>query len=145
MDDHFYVSLSSDACKEYYPSNHARDFTIKLPGTLNLDTPGWLCGLCEIEFTPLADCSKTMFVLMNLCQESIVNSQTLPLLRALSISNYKITRKPLSLTYDSVFYMPIRQQQFDQIHIYIKGTNGDLPSFADKPLRCTLHFKRQSV
>lgn len=142
MPRQFYVSLSSNACKEFYPSNNAGDFMIKLPSTLNFDTPGWVCGLCEIQFTPLPNAPEAMFLLMNICQESIVNSQTLPLLRTLYTSNYKITRKPLSISFDRVFYIPVKQQQVDQIHLYIKAVDNDLLSFTDKPLRCTLHFKR---
>lgn len=143
MDSHFYVHLSSDACKEYYPSNNSLDFTVKLPTTLRLDSPGWFCGLCEIEFAPMPKTSKTMLVLTDICQESIVDSKTVPLLRAVSISNNKITRKSFSIVYDKVFYMPLKQQRFDRIHVYIKSTDGvPLPSFEDQPLRCTLHFQK---
>lgn len=145
MDDHFYISLSSDGSKNYYPSNYAGDFTIKLPATLNLNTPGWVCGLCEIEFMPTNSTPKTLFVLMDICQESIVNSQTLPLLRAISIDTYKSRGKPLSFIYNKVFYMPVKQQQIAQIRVYIKSRDGVLASFTDKPLRCTLHFKRHSA
>lgn len=115
---------------------------IKLPTTLNLDSPGWVCGLCEIQFTPIPKTPKTVFVLLDICQESIVNSQTLPLLRTLYISDYNISQTSLSLIYDRVFYMPVKQQRIDQIHVHIKSTDDDLPSFADEPLRCTLHFKK---
>jgi hypothetical protein len=139
----FYVSLFSNGCKTYYPHNNARDFIIKLPNTLYLDDAGWVCGLCEIQFTPNQQTPKTMFVLLDICQESIVNNKTLPLLRTVHFS-YSDTQ-PLqikSLIYDRVFYLPLKQQRVDQIHVYIKGVNNDVPSFADEPLMCTLHFKR---
>lgn len=144
MEDSFYISLSSDACKEYYPSNEPWDFIVKLPSTLNLDNAAWVCGLCEIEFAPLSKTSKTLYVMMDVCQESIVNNQTLPLLRSLYIGSYKIINRPLSCTYNQIFYMPVKQQRVDRIHMYIKGPDDKSPSFGDKPLRCTLHFKRES-
>ena len=142
MDNDFYVFLSSDACKAYYPSNKAHDFTIKLPSTLNLDTSDWFCSLCEIEFTPIPKTPKMMMVLLDICQETIVNSKTLPQLRTLCISNYKITRKSMSVVYDIVFYMPVKRLRIDQIRVYIKLEDGEIPSLGSDSLRCTLHFKK---
>lgn len=143
-EESFYVCLSSDACKEYYPSNEPREFTVKLPNSLSLDSTGWVCGLCEIEFAPLPKTPKMLYLLMDLCQESIVNNLTLPLLRSLYIGSYRIINRPLLLTYNPIFYIPVKQQRVDQIHIYIKSPDDELVSFGEKPLRCTLHFKRVS-
>lgn len=142
MDDQFYVSLSSDGSQNYFSSNYAGDFTINLPVTLNFNSSDWVCGLCEVEFTPSTDTPKTIFILTDICQESIVNSKTLPLLRVININAGKNRGRTLSLVYEEIFYMPVKQQNFDQIRIYIKNKEGDFVSFADKPLRCTLHFKR---
>lgn len=142
MENDFYVTLSSDACVAYYPSNNAADFTVKLPYTLNLESSGWLCGLCEIEFFPIGKTPKVMYVLSDICQESIVNNQTLPLLRPLNIASHKIVKKPMSFVYARVFYTPLKQQKIDRIRVYIKGSEHEIPSFAEDPLKCTLHFKR---
>lgn len=142
MDNDFYVFLSSDACRAFYPSNKAEDFTVKLPSTLNLDTSDWFCALCEIEFTPIPKTPRMMMVLLDVCQESIVNDKTLPLLRSLCISNYKVNRKSISVTYDRAFYMPVKRMRIDQIRVYIKLADGEIPSLGIEPLNCTLHFKK---
>lgn len=142
MDNDFFMLLSNDACKTYYPSNNATDFTINLPSTLNFTDPGWRCGLCEIECYPNPKTPKSLFLLTDICEETIVNNQKLPLLRMISLCNYKITRKPLTITYSNVFYRLVKRQSIDQLRIYIKDVSGESLSVELEKLTCTLHFKR---
>lgn len=45
----FYITLTSDACRDIYPGNRTSRFTTLLPRKYDLEGE-WLVGLCEIQF-----------------------------------------------------------------------------------------------
>jgi len=50
---HFYVSLFSNALRDFYEQNTHADFTVILAQPVDLDsTSYWKMGLCEIRFPP---------------------------------------------------------------------------------------------
>ena len=129
-----YLYLSSSDSELYYPNNTATDFTVELTETLNL--PGeWECSLLEIFFTKRI--AGDIVVFSDLCANSNISNTKLPVLRFLQNGTYKSNSSFLNL-----ISLPITQREIQRIKIYIRTVSGDLPTFIDKPVRCTLLLKR---
>ena len=120
-----YVYLSSKPSTEY-PENTATDFTIQLPRTISGVQE---CGVLEVRLpsTP----QKPLFVCTDLCEDSIVNSTSLQVLRRVTLK----TVIPSLVT-----YIPLRLQAFDRIRIYIIQDSGQLANLGGETT-ITLHLR----
>ncbi len=108
-----YIYLNSKPSAEF-PENKATDFTVQLPRTI---TGVQECGVIEVRLpsTP----GKPLFVCTDVCEDSIVNSKSLQVLRRVSLK----TVVPSLVT-----YVPLRLREFDRIRIYIIQDSGQLAS-----------------
>ena len=120
-----YVYLSSKP-SEHYPENTATDFTVQLPKTISGVKE---CGVVEVGL-PIAPRSP-LFVCTDLCEESITNNKTLPVLRRVSQKNFF----PSFIT-----YAPLRVQNFDTVRIYICKETGEKVNFIGET-KLTLHLR----
>ena len=120
-----YVYLSSKSSAEY-PENSASDFTVQLPKTISGVQE---CGILEVRLP--SSPSKPLFVCTDLCEDSIVNSKSLQVLR----------RVPLKTVIPHlVTYVPLRVQSFDKIRIYIIQDSGQIANLVGETT-ITLHLR----
>ena len=130
----FYVYLSSDESKTYFPDNQPSKFTVKLPETLHLQGK-WQLALCEIQYPPIRKKPEQLLVLTDLCQDSIVGETRLPILR-----RFKYTKRGYS-SFGVFYYATLKSLEVDQISIYLSTDTGEDASFTSGTLKCTLHFQ----
>ena len=109
----FYVHLQSGDSRAYFPGNKASHFTTKLLETLHLKVCSDMCG------------------------ETIVGKKRLPLLRIIN------AKKKNSLSFNPVYYMPVRVQEMDKISIEINtaDTGEEMEFPTSGTTSCTLHFE----
>lgn len=134
--DLFYMFLSSEDCKGIYPQNTPQDFIVQLPERLRLQG-SWSVALAEVTYpsdfkgvTP-----PWLHLEVDLCETSIVGDQKMSILRRLPSTAQHLTFNPL-------FYIPMRHQEFDHVHVYIKEPSGATASFVSGLSCCTLQFVR---
>ena len=76
---------------------------------------------------------------VDVCETSIVGGQKLSLLRRLPL---KTSNEISRLAFNPYYDIPLRQQEFDTIHVFIKDPTGKTASFAAGVVTCTLHLKQ---
>ena len=81
-----------------------------------------------------------MTVCSDVCGETIVGEKRLPLLRI-------IGAKKNSLSFNPVYYMPVRVQEMDRILIEINtaDTGEEMEFPTNGTTSCTLHFKHPKL
>lgn len=141
--DVFYMFLCSEDSKSVYPQNVPQDFMVQLPERVQLFGE-WTVALLEVEYPTRFSHKKPthLWFEMDLCDTSIVGEHRLPVLRRLPIDASK-TNKVKHLTFDTLFYMPIRQYDFNSIHILITDHTRAPASFAEGVFYCALQFVRK--
>jgi len=137
--DVFYMYLSSEDSKDIYPRNRPHCFNIQLPERVNL-TGTWTVALAEVDYPCIFNGKTPWWIIfeVTLCDASIVGNKKMSVLRRLPVENLKVNR----LSFNPMFHVPIRQQEFDNIQVYIRDPAGNQVSFAEGFLTCTLQFKR---
>ena len=130
MESQFYVHLSSEDSKQYFPKNHTSRFTIKLPEILHLKEH-WEVALCSITLPKMKE--KKLLVCSDVCSESIIGEKRLPLLRVLAGT--------IPSFFEPLQYIRVRPQDIERITIYINSSSGSPVSFTAGECNCTLHFK----
>ena len=138
--DVFYLFLSSEDSKDLYPQNTPQDFTVQLPERIQL-TGEWTLALVEIEYPTSFSRNPpaSLWFEVDLCETSIVGDRKLPVLRRLPVTSIP-NNETKRLTFDPLLHLPIRQYDFDKVHIHIKEPTGLPASFADGLSSCTLQF-----
>ena len=130
METQFYLQLSSEDSKTYFPGNDTGTFTVKLPEILQLK------GSWEVAAIDLPKAKKKpqrILVCSDICVESIYGEKRLPLLRV-------ITGR-ISTSFQPLQYIPVRIQEVERITVYIKSGSGETLSFPKGSTSCILHFK----
>ena len=135
----FYIHLQSGDPRAYFPGNKASRFTTKLPETLHLEGR-WKVALCGISYPKMRNPTK-MTVCGDMCGETIVGEKRLPLLRIID------AKKKNSLSFNPVYYMPVRVQEMDRISIEINtaDTGEEMEFPTNGTTSCTLHFKHAAL
>jgi hypothetical protein len=108
-----YVYLSSDESNAYFADNRVYKFKVHLKG------------------------DEALYVFTNICKESVLQGVEQPLLRRLQ-SN---TNTGWSYVIESVIYLPLKVRDLTELEVYIKTSDGAVPSFLASPLHMTLQFK----
>ena len=132
METQFYVHLSSEDSKTYFPGNDVGTFTVKLPEILQLKG-SWEMALCAIDLPKVKKKPHRILVCSDICVESIYGEKRLPLLRVIT------GRIPTS--FQPLQYIPVRIQEVERITVYIKSGSGETLSFPKGSTSCTLHFR----
>ena len=129
-----FLFLRSSDSVEYFPLNKNSDFQVKLESPLSLDT-FWYISLREIRFKlKPKQSTKSLIIYCDLCQPSMINGTSAPVLRRLS--------RQISQEFACNQFFPIGQKYIERVHIYIRDEEGKEPSFADQPVEVTLQLKR---
>ena len=130
METQFYLHLSSEDSKTYFPGNDTETFTLKLPEILQLKGC-WEVALCAIDLPSVKP--QRILICSDICGESIYGEKRLPLLRVIT------GRIPTS--FQPLQYIPLRIQEVERITIYIKSGSGETLSLPKGSTSCTLHFR----
>ena len=132
METQFYLHLSSEDSKTYFPGNDTGRFTVKLPEILQLQG-SWEVALCAIDLPKVKKKPQRILVCSDICMESIYGEKRLPLLRV-------ITGR-LSTSFQPLQYIPVRIQEAERVTVYIKSGSDEILSFPKGSTSCTLHFR----
>ena len=77
METQFYLHLSSEDSKTYFPGNDTGTFTVKLPEILQLQG-SWEVALCAIDLPKVKKKPQRILVCSDICMESIYGEKRLP-------------------------------------------------------------------
>jgi len=123
-----YFFLSPEDSRDSFPNNNEWDFTTILPKQTYL--PGkWLCALTEIYYSE--SITEDLYVFCDLCEDSVVKSTSLPVLKIVCASGLIF----------SPYFMKVTRSELTQVRIYIRNTHMKAPSVRSEQLRCTLVIK----
>ena len=131
----FYVYLSSDDSKIYFPDNKAAHFTIKLPEILHLRGK-WQLALCDIQYPSIEKKKpEQLLLLADICQDSIIGDTRSPVLRRFKYRTRGYT------DFNVLYYVSLKNREVDRISVYLRTDSGEEPSFVSGTVKCTLHFQ----
>jgi hypothetical protein len=100
----------------------------------------WKVGLLEFEAakvkTTKGKGDEALYVFTNICKESVLQGMEQPLLRRLQ-SNAK---SGWSYVIEWVIYLPLKVRDRTEFEVYIKTSDGGVPSFLASPLQHDASF-----
>ena len=120
-----YVYVDSKP-SDYYPENTATDFTVQLPTSISGVSE---CGLIELRLPSIPQ--EKVYACIDICEGSIVNDKTLPVIRSL-------IRKDSAPTH--IVYIPLRTRAFNIIRFYICEESGRVVELVGET-SLTLHLR----
>lgn len=109
------------------------DTTLELP--VPIDVQGCVCGIIEIN-GKLSTYKGDLFLCSDICEESIAADTIMPVLR-------NIKRKPNGIIINDlnhVIWLKVIRPKITSIRFYIANAQGEIMSFGDEKLKCTLLF-----
>ena len=128
-----YQFLSSTDSSKTFPGNIWYDFTIDLPGILEVDQ-SWECALLNINCVPQVQGQFIVFT--DIVKQSYIRNTKGSVLRVVHYFD-----SDFALPY----YIPIDRSDISQIRIYIRDLEtGEIPSERVSLLTCTLGFRKKS-
>ena len=107
------------------------DMTLELPVPLEVD--GYVCGIIEMA-GQLKRNPGDIFLCSDICEESLAGETVMPVLR-------RIRRRGDGLILNDVnhvIWLRIIRPKLTSIRFYIANGKGDIMSFGDEKLKCTL-------
>ena len=114
----FYLSLSGDT-------------TLDLP--VPLDVEGFMCGIIEMS-GKLMTYKGDLYLCSDICEESIVGDTIMPVLQ-------NIRRRANGVIINDVnhvIWLRLIRPKITNIRLYIANAGGEIMSFGDDKLKCTL-------
>lgn len=137
-----YVYIKSDDSNSYFSDNQVYKFKVNLPARMLLQGM-WKVALMEFHVSENSKVRKikhsdALYVYTDICMESLVHGERLPLLRRLE----KNKKTSWEYRFDSPFYLPVKRKEFIDFEIHIKLADNTFPSDLISPLHMTLHFKQ---
>ena len=109
------------------------DTTLEVP--IPLDVEGCLCGIIEMSGR-LSTYKGDLFLCSDICEESLVGDIVIPVLR-------KISRRANGVIINDVnhvIWLRLMRPQITSLQFYIVNSLGEIMSFGDDKLKCTLLF-----
>ena len=109
------------------------DTTLELP--IPMDIEGYVCGIIEMN-GKLSMYKGDLFLCSDICEESVAGETVMPVLR-------NIKRRPNGVIINDlthVIWLKIIRPKITSIRVYIANVRGDIMSFGDDKLKCTLLF-----
>jgi len=127
--------LRSYDSSRIHSDNKPYDFRVHLPTPFSL-SGFWSASLLEFSVklgntpTPL-----DLLVCCNICDDTIVGEKEIPLLRRVYLQNLG------NVIYSLPIEVPLRIGQFGDVHVYIKGADGNEASFIQGDVTVTTQLK----
>lgn len=109
------------------------DTTIDLPVPLEIE--GYVCGIIEMS-GKISSYKGDLYLCSDICEESVVGEVIMPVMRS-------IMRRPNGVIINDikhVIWLKIKRPHISSMRFYISNTKGDIMSFGEDKLKCTLLF-----
>jgi hypothetical protein len=139
-----YLYLSSDSCKEIYPSNAPDEFRVRLPQALHLSEPdSWSLAILDVHLPRFSTGYKPKFIVFEstVCTPSVYESSLRPILQRLYFHEL---RRGLPVRILSPRYVTVNTKDLHTFDLYLRDENGSRISFNSGHLSCTLHLVKES-
>ena len=118
--------------KSFYISTSG-DTTLELPVPVDVD--GCVCGVIEMNGR-LSTYKGDIFLCSDICQESFAGDTIMPILRNIKRKNNGIIINDLN----HVIWLKVIRPKITSIRFYIANVKGEIMSFGEEKLKCTLVF-----
>ena len=126
-----YLFLSSADSATLHPKNSTWDFTVDFQKTLILKGE-WECALMSVHYKGKK--KDLLCVYSDLCSNNnIIHGQHLPVMRRISGPG----------DFVNPYYIPVSRECVNQLRVYIRTEDGELPSFQPELLTCTLLLRQR--
>ena len=109
------------------------DTTLELP--VPLDVEGCLCGIIDMS-GKLTTYKGDIFLCSDICEESVAGETVMPVLRNIK----RRTNGVVVNDVNHVIWLKVIRPKLYSICFYIANARGDIMSFGDDKLKCTLLF-----
>ena len=109
------------------------DTTLELP--VLLDVEGCLCGIIDMS-GKLTTYKGDIFLCSDICEESVVGETVMPVLQNIK----RRTNGVVVNDVNHVIWLKVIRPKLYSICFYIANARGDIMSFGDDMLKCTLLF-----
>ena len=132
-----------------YLTLESADNHIELPKVLNLKNKA--VGLIDINgyYTPRRTLDKNLFLCCDFIKDSIIhnpqNSNLYPIVRLLNFKSGKTQLNGNDFFYDKIkevytklIFLPCNRDEVDSMRLYLIDEQGNLPSFDECQLTCSL-------
>ena len=107
------------------------DTTLELPVPFEVD--GCVCGIIEMS-GKLSTYKGDIFLCSDICEESITGETVMPV-------SQKIKQRPdgfIMSDVNHVIWLRLNRPKLSSIRFYIANAKGDIMSYRDEKLKCTL-------
>lgn len=114
--------------------NMSGDTTVDLP--IPFEVEGYVCGVIEMSGKITTTFKGDLFLCSDICEESVVGEIVLPVLR-------NILRKGNGVVINDInhiIWLKVKRPHISNIRFYISNAKGDIMTFKDSKLKCTLLF-----
>ena len=136
----YFFHLSSNDCKEIYPSNIPSSFLIDLPIPINLDGD-WEIGLTDIAFdNDFLEIPNEIYFSLNIVDVSYVQGSLFKVLQRISLPS-NASGKIINY-FSFVNYMSVTTNYLNSFQVKIFSEKLQEATFKKGNLYCTLHLKK---
>lgn len=129
-----YAYIRSDDSNDIYHNNSPFRFTVQLNSPLLLRKDSKV-GVIEFSYPDDQDLKEELYIQSNICQDSIVGANALPVLRVVYPQGKR------HFMFNPTYYIPVRYSEITHLEIYITDRHNNLCTYLNKPLTLTLCFK----
>ncbi len=113
--------------------------SIALPVTLFMEGKG--CALFELRGRVAPFTSVPLYMCIDSIENSVIGPKLLPILRRVRLKRIKGNARQ-AVTIEHVFskmlWLPVNRSPVEEIRVYLSDANGQVPSFDECHLTCTL-------
>ena len=140
MEQSYILHLSPDDSRVTFPTNSCTDFIVELDKPIKLP-PDSFVEMLEIR-AMLDDRSRdTIYVLSDICQNSIVFATQAPVLRAVTIGGLK----RVAHEFTNPYKIKVSTGELRRCHIYLRGRDFKELSFNVAELEVTLRITHEAL
>ena len=125
-EDSIYFFLSSIDSLNFHPNNKAYNFTVEIAERTSL-SGDWEVGICDFHASTVIN--ETLYLF------SDIVDYILRLLPQSNSNKYQL--------FNNVYYLPLKNQSFSRIGIYIKNKNLHFASSLTGVVELTLHLRKK--
>ena len=136
----YFFHLSSNDCKEIYPSNIPSSFVVDLPIPLSL-FGNWEIGLTDITFdNDFIEDPKELYLCLDIIDSSYVQGALVKALQRISMPNN--TSDKIINYFPFVNFMSITTNYLNSFQVKLLSENLEEATFKKGNLYCTLHLRK---
>ena len=109
------------------------DTTLELP--IPMDVDGYVCGIIELN-GKLSTYRGDLFLCSDICEESFAGYTVMPVLRNIKRRGNGVIINDIN----HVIWLRVIRPKINSICFYIANAYGEIMSFGEEKLKCTLLF-----